>query len=128
MVRSKTKNYIPMKKIIFTVIAGAVICAAAFTGYSAHKRMTMRPQEILIAKNIEALASGEEWFDRDPDDSGGNRWLHTETTFTTVKCRCGIFDTTQTTMVITCSPGGPNPCMEGTYNHIPDCNHLYYAR
>jgi hypothetical protein len=49
-----------MKKLILSMAAGIVLCTAGFTGYKIYDNRTMSPQDILMAKNIQALTQGED--------------------------------------------------------------------
>ncbi len=48
-----------MRKRIFTMVAGIVLCATAITSYNAYESQGMSKDIDLMAKNIEALTQDE---------------------------------------------------------------------
>jgi hypothetical protein len=50
-----------MKKLIFSVVAGLVLCTAGFTGYKIYDNYQMSKYSPLMLKNLEALTQLESW-------------------------------------------------------------------
>jgi hypothetical protein len=50
-----------MKKLIFSVVAGLVLCTAGFTGYKVYENQFAKGRAILIVNDIEALTQSEDY-------------------------------------------------------------------
>jgi hypothetical protein len=49
-----------MKKLIFSVVAGLVLCTAGFTGYKIYDNNQMSKYSPLMLKNLEVLSQTEQ--------------------------------------------------------------------
>ncbi len=58
-----------MKKLLFTVLTGVILCAASFIGYTIFDTKTMSSRDILVMQNLEVLSRAEEgdgkWYGED---------------------------------------------------------------
>jgi hypothetical protein len=107
-----------MKKLLLVVTAGLMLCAAGFTGYKVYENRNMTQQEILFAKNIDALTqnengSGEYSYSNTSSWDGGSV-IYDETSYTITICKSIVSSTI-------CIGFGNLPCTSGTTETLYDC-------